>query len=144
MNKEMREPLIYEISGEGKTAFSLPPLDVPEKKDLLPGVPYSLPWLAALGDPRVVALDMSRIPDIEYSALQMLIEGEARFAERGVTLWLAALNPGVLEVVRRAGLDERLGRDHMLFNARAAIERFQALQAGAGTATAPAAAESGG
>ncbi len=39
MNKEMREPLIYEISGEGKTAFSLPPLDVPEKKDLLPGVP---------------------------------------------------------------------------------------------------------
>ncbi len=28
--------------------------------------------------PRVVALDMSRVPDIEYSALQMLIEGEQR------------------------------------------------------------------
>ncbi len=85
--------------------------------------------------PQVVALDMSRVPDIEYSALQMLIEGEARFADRGVTLWLAALNPGVLEVVRKAGLAERLGRDRLLFNARAAIERFQALQAGASSAT---------
>jgi sulfate permease, SulP family len=34
--------------------------------------------------------------------------------------------------VRKAGLDERLGRERMLFNARAAIERYQALQAGAG------------
>jgi len=75
------------------------------------------------------------VPDIEYSALQMLMEGEARFAERGVTLWLAALNPGVLEVVRKAGLSERLGRDRLLFNARAAIERFQALQAGASSTT---------
>ena len=119
----------------------------PEGSIFFVNAPYVGEQISALIEqhhPRVVALDMSRIPDIEYSALQMLIEGEARFAERGVTLWLAALNPGVLEVVRRAGLDERLGRDHMLFNARAAIERFQALQAGAGTATAPAAAESGG
>ena len=79
--------------------------------------------------PRVVALDMSRVPDIEYSALQMLMEGEARFSDRGVMLWLVALNPGVLEVVRKAGLAERLGRDRLLFNARAAIERFEAQQA---------------
>jgi high affinity sulfate transporter 1 len=91
--------------------------------------------LIAHYQPQVVALDMSRVPDIEYSALQMLMEGEARFTERGVTLWLAALNPSVLEVVRKAGLAERLGRDRMLFNARAAIERFQAQQAGAGSAS---------
>jgi hypothetical protein len=34
-----------------------------------------------------------------------------------------------MEVVRNAGLYERLGRERMLFNARAAIERYQALQA---------------
>lgn len=79
--------------------------------------------------PRVVALDMSRVPDIEYSALQMLMEGEARFSDRGVMLWLVALNPGVLEVVRKAGLAEHLGRDRLLFNARAVIERFEAQQA---------------
>jgi MFS superfamily sulfate permease-like transporter len=79
--------------------------------------------------PRVLALDMSRVPDIEYSALQALMEGEARATERGAVVWLVGLNPGVLEVVRTAGLADRLGRDRMLFNARAAIERYQSLQA---------------
>jgi high affinity sulfate transporter 1 len=77
--------------------------------------------------PRVLALDMSRVPDIEYSALQALMEGEKRLTERGIVVWLAALNPGVLEVARHAGLEQRLGRERLLFNARAAIERYQAL-----------------
>jgi anti-anti-sigma regulatory factor len=77
----------------------------------------------------VLVLDMSRVPDIEYSALQTLMEGEKRMAERGITLWLAGLNPGVLEVVRKAGLDQRMGRERMAFNARAAIERYLALPA---------------
>jgi sulfate permease, SulP family len=81
--------------------------------------------------PRVIALDMSRVPDIEYSALQALMEGEKRATERGAVVWLVGLNPGALEVVRRAGLDERLGRERMLFNARAAIERYQAMQTAA-------------
>ena len=84
--------------------------------------------LVAQHKPRVLVLDMSRVPDIEYSALQALMEGERRTTERGAMVWLAGLNPDVLEVVRRAGLDERLGEDRLLFNARAAIERFQALR----------------
>jgi high affinity sulfate transporter 1 len=79
--------------------------------------------------PRVVALDMSRVPDLEYSALQAVVEGEKRVSERGIALWLVGLNPGVLEVVRHSGLADRLGRERMLFNARAAIERYQAMQA---------------
>jgi SulP family sulfate permease len=80
--------------------------------------------------PKVVVLDMSRVPDIEYSALQMIVDGEQRLrSEHGTTLWLAGLNPGVLEVVRHTPLAERLGRERMLFNARAAIERYLATQA---------------
>jgi SulP family sulfate permease len=45
------------------------------------------------------------------------------------------MNPAVLEVVRRAGMFERLGRERMLFNARMAIERYQAMQAGEAAAT---------
>jgi sulfate permease, SulP family len=82
--------------------------------------------------PRVLALDMSRVPDIEYSALQMLIESDKRATERRAVVWLVGLNPVALEVVRNAGLDRQLGRERMLFNARAAIERYQALQAKAG------------
>ena len=50
-----------------------------------------------------------------------------RAVDSGVTLWLVGLNPGVLEVVRRSGLGDRLGRERMLFNARAAIARYQSL-----------------
>ena len=79
-------------------------------------------------EPRVVALDMSRVTDIEYSALQALLEGERRAAERGITLWIAGLNPGALEVARRSELADRLGPERMLFNARAAIEKYQRMR----------------
>ena len=84
--------------------------------------------LVAQHKPHVLAVDMSRVPDIEYSALQMLIDSEKRATEHGAVVWLVGLNPGALEVVRNAGLYERLGRERMLFNTRAAIERYQALQ----------------
>ncbi|KQQ13075.1 sulfate transporter [Methylobacterium sp. Leaf123] len=74
--------------------------------------------------PRVVALDFSRVPDIEYSALQMLQEAARRTS---VPFWLVGLNPSVLDMVRRAGLDQELGADRLLFNARAAIERYKAI-----------------
>lgn len=82
--------------------------------------------------PRVVALDLSRVPDIEYSALQMLQEGIRRAAG---TVWLVGCNPDVLRMVRHAGLDRELGPDRLLFNARMAIARYGALRA----ATAPSA-----
>ena len=59
------------------------------------------------------------------------------FREQGGTVWLVGLNPGVLEMVRKAGLYERLGRERMLFNARAAIARYQAMEATAGGAGQP-------
>src|SRR6478609_4123056 len=75
--------------------------------------------------PRVIAIDMSRVPDIEYSALRMLEDFERRTRALNVEYWLVALNPRALAVVTNAGLAARLGRERMLFNARAAIQRFQ-------------------
>jgi anti-anti-sigma factor len=94
--------------------------------------------LVARYKPRVVALDMSRVPDLEYSALRMLMEGDRRATERGAVFWLVALNPGVLEVVRNAGFDQQLGPERLLFNARAAIERYEAMQAPAADTSPPA------
>ena len=78
--------------------------------------------------PRVIAVDLSRVPDIEYSALQALMQSEQKTMDRGVTVWLAACNPQVLEVMRSSGFDQRLG-DRMIFNARMVIERYQAMKA---------------
>ena len=82
--------------------------------------------LIAEHKPRVVALDFSRVPDIEYSALQMVQEAARR---TGVTFWLVGLNPSVLDMVRRAGLDRELGAERLLFNTRTAIERYKAFLA---------------
>jgi anti-anti-sigma factor len=75
--------------------------------------------------PRVIALDMSRVFDIEYSALQMLLEGERRATESGATFWLADLSPGVMESIKASGLADRLGRERLFFNARAVIRHYQ-------------------
>jgi high affinity sulfate transporter 1 len=89
--------------------------------------------LLAQHQPRVVVLDMSRVTDIEYSALQALMEGERRATDRGVIVWLAGLNPGVMEVARNAGLDQRLGRERLLLNATAAVDQYQARVAAGAT-----------
>ncbi|MGL4205295.1 MAG: SulP family inorganic anion transporter, partial [Aeromonadaceae bacterium] len=75
--------------------------------------------------PRVLLLDMSRVPDLEYSALQMLIEGQQRIAKQGIELWLAGLNPQALANVRHSGLAQTLGSHRLLFNTRVAIAQFQ-------------------
>ncbi|MBK7137291.1 MAG: SulP family inorganic anion transporter [Rhodocyclales bacterium] len=79
--------------------------------------------------PQVVLIDCSAIPGFEYTALKMLIEGEEKQREQGRELWLAALNPEALELVRRTPLAERLGRERMFFNVEQAVAAFQARQA---------------
>lgn len=80
--------------------------------------------LVDAAEPKVVAIDFSAVPDIEYSALKMLIEGEERLRERGGLLWLVALNPEALGMVQRSSLGETLGRERMLFNLEIAVERY--------------------
>jgi high affinity sulfate transporter 1 len=82
--------------------------------------------LVAEGNPQVVALDLSGVPDLEYTALKMVIEAEKRQREHGIMLWLVGLNPEVLRVVQNSELGETLGRDRMFFNLERAVEAFQA------------------
>ncbi len=76
--------------------------------------------------PQVVLLDCSAMPGIEYTALKMLVEAEERLRGEGTELWLAALNPEVLELVQRTPLAERLGRERMFFTVEQAVDAFAA------------------
>jgi sulfate permease, SulP family len=76
--------------------------------------------------PRVIVLDFSVVPGMEFTALRMLVEAEEKWRERGVEIWLAALNPEVLELVRRTPLAERLGRERMFFTVEDAVAAFEA------------------
>ena len=82
--------------------------------------------LIAETQPKVVVLDLEAVFDLEYTALKMLMESERRIRERGVSLWLVGLNPGVLEVVQRSPLGVTLGRDKMFFNLEQAVAKYQA------------------
>ncbi len=75
--------------------------------------------------PRVLILEMSAVPDMEYTALMMLTDGEEAVREAGTVIWLVAMNPDVLAVIQRSPLWERLGRERMFFTLDQAVERFQ-------------------
>jgi len=83
--------------------------------------------LADKAKPRVVAIDLSAVPDLEYTALKALVEGEKRQREHGVRMWLVGLNPGVLQVVQKSPLGEVLGREELHFNLEAAVAKFQSI-----------------
>jgi len=80
--------------------------------------------------PSVVLIDCGAVPDIEYTALRMLVEAEERLREHGIQLWLARLNPAALDVVQRSTLGPLLGRDRMFFNVHVAVATYLARQAG--------------
>ena len=74
--------------------------------------------------PKVVALDLSGVFDLEYTALKMLTEREKREREHGVLLWLVGLNPDVLAAVQGSPLGEVLGRERMHFNLEVAVAKY--------------------
>jgi high affinity sulfate transporter 1 len=80
---------------------------------------------AATPGTRVIVLDCRAIPDIEYTALMMLVDGERRQRERGVSLWLAGLNPGFEQVIERSPLGPILGPGRRFHNLRHALEAFE-------------------
>ena len=83
--------------------------------------------LVAAARPRVVALDLSAVFDLEYTALKMLTEAEKRQRERGVSLWLIGLNPDVLAMVQRSPLGGILGRERMHFTLEQAVAKYLIL-----------------
>ena len=52
-------------------------------------------------------------------------EAEARLRDRGVELWLAALNPEALDLVRRTALADRLGDKRMFFTVEDSVAAYQ-------------------
>lgn len=81
--------------------------------------------LIASERPKVVALHLRGVFDLEYTALKMWTEAEKRLREAGVTVWLVGLNPGVLAMVRQSPLGEALGDQRMFHNLEQAVAFYQ-------------------
>jgi SulP family sulfate permease len=82
--------------------------------------------LIAEAKPKVVALDLGGVFDLEYTALKMLTDAEKKEREKGVLLWLVGLSPGVLAMVQHSPLGAALGRDRMFFDLEQAVAKHLA------------------
>jgi MFS superfamily sulfate permease-like transporter len=74
--------------------------------------------------PDVLLVDFSAVPNIEYTALKLLSDFEEKQREAGITLWLSALNPRALEVLKRTPLFATLGYERMFFNVEQAVDAY--------------------
>ena len=72
-------------------------------------------------------LDCSAIPDFEYTALCTLIRAEEKMREGGIALWLSALNPLALNMVRRSPLGQALGTERMFLDLRDAVKAYEKM-----------------
>jgi len=75
--------------------------------------------------PQVLVLDLSAVPQLEYTALRMMIDGEENLREAGTKLWLVAMNPAVLAMVMRSSLWETLGRERTFFTLEEAVASYR-------------------
>jgi len=94
-----------------------------------PRLGHEMRALVAKFTPRVLVLDLSAVPDMEYTALMMLTDGEEQLREAGTMIALVAMNPYVMAVIRRSPLWERLGSERMFYTLDQAVEWFQPLPA---------------
>ena len=74
--------------------------------------------------PTVVALDLSGVVDLEYTALRMLVNAEQNQRKLGRSVWLVGMNPNVFQVIQRSNLAQALGREAMHFNLETAVDKF--------------------
>ena len=107
-------PGLLMVRTEGRMTFA----SAPRMGDLF--------WELVRGaESKVLVIDCSAIPDIEYTALKMLIDAEEKLRAAGTTLWLAALNPNAWDVVQRSPLGQTLGKKRMFFNVEEAVAKYK-------------------
>ncbi len=74
--------------------------------------------------PKIIAIDLSAVFDLEYTALKMLADAEKKHRERGIRLWLVGMNPEVLSMIQKSSLGDALGREGMHFNLETAMTKY--------------------
>jgi high affinity sulfate transporter 1 len=139
---QANHPLVYTVGRKPGTDVFRPQSEDNSGDETLPGLlivrtegrmtfasaPQARERLARLieeAHPRVVILECSAIPDFEYTALHTLMQAEEKMREHGISLWLCALNPLALEVVRRSPLGRTLGSERMFLNLREAVKAYE-------------------
>jgi SulP family sulfate permease len=142
---QANHPLLYQLGRKSGTDIFRPIGDHPDDEtfpELLilrtegrmtfasaPQVASQMKALRSESSHRIILLDLGAVPDIEYTALRMLIDSEEKMRlQDGVMLWLCHLNPQVLKAIRRSSLGKTLGDERLFFNVAQAVEKFEQMR----------------
>lgn len=137
---QANHPPVYEMGRKLGTDIYRPMVDHPDDETVpgllilrtegrlhfgsSPRVMEKVRTLVLQHQPRVILLECSAIPDIEYTALRQMAEGEEKLRDAGIALWLANLNPVPLHTVRRSPLGATLGRDRIFPTIEEAVDAY--------------------
>jgi MFS superfamily sulfate permease-like transporter len=138
---QANHPPVYEVGRKPGTTIYRAMVDHPDD-ETVPGLlilrtegslhfassPRAMEKMRALileRGPQVVILECSAIPDIEYTALNKLTQGEEKLGEAGIALWLAGLNPAPLATIRRSSLGSTLTDERLFQDIVEAIEAYE-------------------
>lgn len=77
-------------------------------------------------NPKVIVFEMAAVPDIDFTALQMLTDFFEDSAASGVELWLVALNQLPLDEIRRTKLGSELTNKQTFYNMSEAYKAYEA------------------
>ncbi|MGD9317929.1 MAG: SulP family inorganic anion transporter [Anaerolineae bacterium] len=138
---QANHPPVYEVGRKPGTTIYRAMVDHPDD-ETVPGLlilrtegslhfassPRAMEKMRALileRGPQVVILECSAIPDIEYTALNKLTQGEEKLGEAGIALWLAGLNPAPLATIRRSSLGSTLTDERLFQDIVEAVEAYE-------------------
>jgi anti-anti-sigma factor len=82
--------------------------------------------IASMPDLRHVLIVGNGINEVDASGVEMLYSLVRRLREAGYDMSLSGLNDSVLDVMRRTGLYDKIGEDHLFRNASNAVEGMHA------------------
>ncbi|NUM46461.1 MAG: SulP family inorganic anion transporter, partial [Anaerolineales bacterium] len=76
---------------------------------------------ANLADTHVLILSMRAVPLIDVSGIEALTGLYEKMEHTGKILMLSGVQPGVMEMLKRAGLGDQIGDDHIFWSTEQAI-----------------------
>jgi SulP family sulfate permease len=76
------------------------------------------------GVPKVIIIDAKSINDVDTTAAELLIDLTDILRDRGVDLYLGGAKGAVVDVLLRAGLVDKIGRDHFYVSSHEAVRQI--------------------
>lgn len=76
------------------------------------------------GTPRVIILDASSINDVDTTAVEILLDLTDTLRSRSIDLYFGGAKGAVVDVLLRAGLVDKLGRDHFFVSPHEAVRQI--------------------